>query len=68
MNIPRENIFAAGDHHNDISMLAGEFAAMPACPANAIEEVKNAVRDAGGYIARRQHGAGVREALEFFLM
>src|SRR6201997_921921 len=48
IEIPRENIFAAGDHHNDISMLNGEVAAMPACPANAIAEVKTAVRDAGG--------------------
>jgi HAD superfamily hydrolase (TIGR01484 family) len=68
IDIPRENIFAAGDHHNDVSMLDGQFAAMPACPANAIEEVKATVRDAGGYVARGQHGAGVREALEFFLL
>ena len=67
IDIPRENIFAAGDHHNDISMLNGEVAAMPACPANAIEAVKTAVRSAGGYVARTNHGAGVREALEFFL-
>jgi HAD superfamily hydrolase (TIGR01484 family) len=68
IDIPRENIFAAGDHHNDISMLNGEVAGMPACPANAIDEVKTAVRGAGGYVARRQHGAGVREALEHFLV
>lgn len=67
IDVSRENIFAAGDHHNDISMLNGEVAAMPACPANAIEEVKMAVRKAGGYIAKREHGAGVREALEHFL-
>lgn len=67
INIPRENIFAAGDHHNDISMLNGEVAAMPACPANAIEQVKTAVRNADGYVAKREHGAGVHEALEFFL-
>ena len=67
IDIPRENIFAAGDHHNDISMLDGQVAGMPACPANAIEEVKATVRDAGGYIAQREHGAGVHEALEFFL-
>jgi hypothetical protein len=66
-DIPRENIFAAGDHHNDISMLNGEVAAMPACPANAIDEVKAAVRNAGGYVAQREHGAGVHEALQFFL-
>jgi HAD superfamily hydrolase (TIGR01484 family) len=67
IDVPRKNIFAAGDHHNDISMLNGEVAAMPACPANAIDEVKEAVRSAGGYIAERQHGAGVHEALEHFL-
>jgi HAD superfamily hydrolase (TIGR01484 family) len=67
INVPRENIFAAGDHHNDISMLNGEVAAMPACPANAIDEVKSAVRKAGGYVAKQEHGAGVHEALEFFL-
>ena len=66
IDIPRENIFAAGDHHNDVSMLNGEVAAMPACPANAIEEVKAAVRSAGGYVAEREHGAGVREALLHF--
>lgn len=66
IDIPRENIFAAGDHHNDISMLDGKFAAMPGCPANAIDEVKDAVRKAGGYVAQRQHGAGVHEALLHF--
>ena len=67
IEISRENIFAAGDHHNDISMLNGEVAAMPACPANAIDEVKTTVRNSGGYVAKRAHGAGVREALEHFL-
>src|SRR5436190_12870204 len=57
IDVSRENIFAAGDHHNDISMLDGQVAAMPACPANAIEEVKTTVREAGGYVARRPHGA-----------
>ena len=64
--VPRENIFAAGDHHNDISMLDGKVAAMPACPANAIDEVKDAVRNAGGYVAKNEHGAGVYEALRYF--
>ena len=67
IEVPRENIFAAGDHHNDIPMLDGQAAAMPACPANAIDEVKAAVRGAGGYVARRDHGAGVHEALLHFL-
>jgi HAD superfamily hydrolase (TIGR01484 family) len=67
IDVPRENIFAAGDHHNDISMLSGEVAAMPACPANAIDEVKTAVRNANGYVAQLEHGAGVHEALKHFL-
>lgn len=67
LEIPREEIFAAGDHHNDISMLDGRFAAMPACPANAIPEVKDAVKSAGGYVASSACGAGVHEALLHFL-
>src|SRR5256714_6590227 len=65
--IPREAIFAAGDHHNDLSMLDGRYAALPACPANAIEEVKEAVRRAGGWVAEKEFGAGVDEALRHFL-
>ena len=66
LEISREDIFAAGDHHNDISMLDGRFAAMPACPANAIPEVKDAVRSAGGHVASQECGAGVHEALLHF--
>jgi HAD superfamily hydrolase (TIGR01484 family) len=66
IEVPRDNIFAAGDHHNDISMLDGKVAAMPACPANAIPPVQSAVRNAGGYVAQQEHGAGVYEALRYF--
>src|SRR5437773_9598450 len=66
IEVPRDNIFAAGDHHNDISMLDGKVAAMPSCPANAIAEVQSAVRGAGGYVAQQEHGAGVYEALRYF--
>jgi len=66
IEVPRENIFAAGDHHNDLSMLDGRFAAMPACPANAIRPVKDTVEAAGGYVAKRAYGAGVHEALMHF--
>src|SRR5437764_3221043 len=67
IEVPRDNIFAAGDHYNDLSMLDGRFAAMPACPGNAIGEVKQAVRAADGYVAARSYGAGVREALRHVL-
>jgi HAD superfamily hydrolase (TIGR01484 family) len=66
LQMSREHVFAAGDHHNDISMLDGRFAQYPACPANAIPEVKEAVRSAGGYVASRECGAGVHEALRYF--
>jgi HAD superfamily hydrolase (TIGR01484 family) len=66
-NIASEGVFAAGDHHNDISMLDGRYAAMPACPGNAIAEVKETVRRAGGFVAEKEFGAGVHEALEHFL-
>lgn len=67
LEIPRNCVFAAGDHHNDISMLDGRFAQFPACPANAIPEVKEAVKSAGGYVASKNYGAGVHEALLHFL-
>jgi len=66
IEIPRTETFAAGDHFNDISMLDGRFAQYPACPGNAIPEVKEAVRNAGGYVARAECGAGVYEALMHF--
>jgi HAD superfamily hydrolase (TIGR01484 family) len=65
--ISRESVFAAGDHHNDISMLDGRYAGLPACPANAIDAVKEAVRRAGGFVAENEFGAGVYEALQYFL-
>jgi hydroxymethylpyrimidine pyrophosphatase-like HAD family hydrolase len=67
LEIPADQIFAAGDHHNDISMLNGRFARYPACPANAIPEVKEAVRSAGGYVASKNCGAGIHEALQHFI-
>ncbi len=66
LEIPREEIFAAGDHHNDLSMLDGRYAGYPSCPANAIPEVKDAVRTADGYVAQSACGVGVHEALLHF--
>jgi hypothetical protein len=66
IEIPREVTFAAGDHHNDLSMLDGRYAQFPACPANAIPEVKQTVRNAGGYVAEGIAGVGVREALLYY--
>ena len=66
IGISAEETFAAGDHHNDLSMLDGRFARWPTAPGNAIDEVKTAVRSAGGYVADARCSEGVVEALEFF--
>lgn len=65
-NIPAAEVFAAGDHFNDLSMLDGTHAALTACPANAIEPVKDLVRRARGYIAEKPWAEGVAEALRFY--
>lgn len=59
--------FAAGDHHNDLSMLDGRFARWTAAPGNAIDEVKQAVARAGGYVAAARCSEGVVEALRYFI-
>ena len=41
--ISRDEIFAAGDHFNDLPMLDGRHAAWVACPGNAVEAVKRTV-------------------------
>ena len=66
LGIPAEQTFAAGDHHNDLSMLDRRYAAFAACPSNAIDKVKDAVRSANGYVAESCCGAGVYEALSYF--
>jgi len=64
--LAREDVLAAGDHFNDLSMLDGKYAALTACPDNAIELVKTAVRASGGYVARANWAEGVAEAMRHF--
>lgn len=64
--IPREHVFAAGDHYNDLPMLDGRHAQWVTCPANSVEAVKEMVRAAGGYVARGDCGDGIVEALQHF--
>ena len=59
-------VLAAGDHFNDLSMLDGSYAKMTACPANAIDAVKQVVRRSQGYIANKNWADGIAEALDFF--
>ena len=62
----RGEIFAAGDHFNDLPMLDGRHARWVACPSNAVEEVQTLVRAAKGYVASRECSWGVVEALRYF--
>ncbi|MSR64353.1 MAG: hypothetical protein EXS18_01050 [Verrucomicrobiae bacterium] len=66
LGLKKDIVFAAGDHHNDLTMLDGVHAGLVAAPANAIQEVKELVRQAGGYVAGQQFGLGTLEALRFY--
>ncbi len=67
-NISRQAVLAVGDNFNDISMLDGTHAVMCACPANAIEPVKQTVLSAHGFVASKDYALGVAEAVEHFLL
>ena len=61
-----QDVLAAGDHFNDLAMLDGIYAKNTACPANAIEPVKELVRRTQGYVAEKCWADGVAEALAFY--
>jgi HAD superfamily hydrolase (TIGR01484 family) len=67
LRISRDQVFAAGDHFNDLPMLSGEFARQVAAPDNAIDVVKETVRGQKGYVSHQPWGHGVARALEYFL-
>lgn len=66
LGLSRDQIFAAGDHYNDIPMLNGRYAQWVCCPSNSARLVKETVLQAGGYVARSDASQGVVEALEYF--
>jgi hydroxymethylpyrimidine pyrophosphatase-like HAD family hydrolase len=67
LGIERANIFAAGDHLNDLPMLNKEIAGHLAAPANAVPEVKAAVLRQGGFVSELSHGHAVAGALQAIL-
>jgi hydroxymethylpyrimidine pyrophosphatase-like HAD family hydrolase len=66
LGIPRAEVLAIGDHHNDIPMLDGTAAGMVACPGNAVAEVKKLVQGQGGYVSLHPWGEGVADAIRHF--
>lgn len=67
LGLPRDQVFAVGDHWNDLPMLKAEFARCLAAPQNAVAEVQEAVASQQGYVSRSSCGNGVAEALEHYL-
>ena len=67
LNMDRSQVFAVGDHLNDLPMLKREFARCIATPANAVPAVVAAIKEQGGYISKLPQGRGVCEALKHFL-
>ncbi|MEZ7957693.1 MAG: HAD family hydrolase [Rubritalea sp.] len=65
--VEKEQVFAIGDGHNDIDMLHKDYAGMIACPANADDDVKQHVREQGGYICEQRASLGAIEAIDHFL-
>ena len=55
--------FAMGDSHNDVEMLSEHHSGFAACPANAVNEIREIITARNGHIARTAHGHGVVEAL-----
>jgi len=59
-----DQVLAAGDHLNDLGMLSRNYWRWRVAPSNAIEPVKTAVRNQGGYVSNEPHGAGVARGIE----
>jgi hydroxymethylpyrimidine pyrophosphatase-like HAD family hydrolase len=67
LGIHSGEIFAVGDHLNDLPMLSRQYAAFLAAPANAVTPVKEAVHLGGGFLSARAHGHGVADAIKYYL-
>lgn len=66
LGLKKHELFAVGDGPNDITMLDGSVAGMPASVGNALCQVKDIVRHAGGYLCEQNSAKGVVEALNYY--
>ena len=64
LDLDVNQVFAIGDHFNDLPMLSRDHARWLAAPGNAVEAVKESVRQQQGFVSKHSHGEGVAEALE----
>lgn len=66
LSLTANDCFAAGDNHNDVSMLDTRVARMIACPGNALPPIKHHVTRQGGFVANGVASTGMIEALRHF--
>ncbi len=67
LGLTAANVFAVGDHLNDLPMLQPRYAHFIAAPANAVPAVKTAVQSLGGFVSAQPHGWGVADAMKHYL-
>jgi len=65
LNISLEEMIAFGDGMNDFEMLS--CVGYPVAVANAVEEIKEVVKERGGYISESKYGEGVLEAVDYII-
>jgi HAD superfamily hydrolase (TIGR01484 family) len=64
LGITEAQVFAAGDWLNDLPMLSHAYARWLAAPCNAIDIVKNKVRNQNGHVSSLSYADGVAEAIQ----
>jgi len=63
LGLDASRCFAAGDNHNDLSMLDPRHARMIATPGNGLPPIKAHVERHGGFVAKKFASEGMIEAL-----
>ncbi len=63
LSVSLDEMIAFGDGINDLEMLSS--VGYPVAVANAVDEIKNAVKKREGYISKLKYGEGVLEAVNF---
>ena len=66
LGVDRSSTLAAGDNHNDISMLDPNVARYMVCPGNALDVVKDHVRSHDGYVSEQPTARGLAEGIGHF--